>query len=96
MKQIPHVNIVGAPDAKDHKGIITFTIDGVHPHDISEILASDGVAIRAGHHCAEPLHIHLGINATVRASFAFYNTIEEADKLINSIKTIRERMGYGK
>ena len=96
MNQIPHVNIVGAPDAKDHKGIITFTIDGVHPHDISEILASDGVAIRAGHHCAEPLHAHLGINATVRASFAFYNTCEEADKLINSIKTIRERMGYGK
>ena len=96
MQQIPHVNIVGAPEAENHKGIITFTIDGVHPHDISEILASDGVAIRAGHHCAEPLHIHLGINATVRASFAFYNTCEEADKLINSIKTIRERMGYGK
>lgn len=96
MKQIPHVNIVGAPEAENHKGIITFTIDGVHPHDISEILASDGVAIRAGHHCAEPLHVHLGINATVRASFAFYNTIDEADKLINSIKTIRERMGYGK
>lgn len=96
MKQIPHANIVGAPEAENHKGIITFTIDGVHPHDISEILASDGVAIRAGHHCAEPLHAHLGINATVRASFAFYNTCEEADKLINSIKTIRERMGYGK
>ena len=96
MKSIPHLNIVGSDRAANHKGILTFTIDGVHPHDVSEILASDNIAVRAGHHCAEPLHEFLKINATTRASFAFYNTKEEADRLIESLSTIRERMGYGK
>ena len=96
MKSIPHLNIVGSDRAEEHKGILTFTIDGVHPHDVSEILASDNIAVRAGHHCAEPLHEFLGINATTRASLAFYNTKEEADHLIESLSTIRERMGYGK
>ena len=81
---------------QEHTGIVTFTVDGVHPHDISEILASDGVAIRAGHHCAQPLLKHLGCSSTARASFAFYNTEEEADRLVDSLKTLRERMGYGK
>ena len=96
MKQIPHVNMVGAPDAKDHKGIITFTIDGVHPHDIGQILAADGVNIRAGHHCAQPLLAYLGHPSTARASIAFYNTKEEIDRLLAGISTLRERMGYGK
>ena len=66
------------------------------PHDISEILASDGVAIRAGHHCAQPLLAHLGHSSTARASLAFYNTEAEIDRLLNSLSTLRERMGYGK
>ena len=74
----------------------TFTVDGVHPHDISEIMASDGVNIRAGHHCAQPLLAHLGLNATARASFAFYNTDEDVDRFLESLSTLRERMGYGK
>lgn len=96
MKSIPHLNIVGSSRAEEHKGILTFTIDGVHPHDVSEILASDKIAVRAGHHCAEPLHEFLQINATTRASLAFYNTKAETDRLIESLSTIRERMGYGK
>lgn len=96
MKNIPGVHIIGSDDPKEHHGIITFTLDGVHPHDISEILAADGVAVRAGHHCAQPLLEHLGIHATVRASFAFYNTPSDADRLIASLSTVRERMGYGK
>ena len=95
MKKIPHVNIIGSENADEHTGIVTFTIDNVHPHDISEILAADGVAVRAGHHCAQPLLTHLGLNSTARASFAFYNTEDEVDKFTDSVATIRERMGYG-
>lgn len=95
MKKIPHVNIIGSANADEHTGIVTFTIDNVHPHDISEILAADGIAVRAGHHCAQPLLTHLGLNSTARASFAFYNTEDEVDKFTDSVATIRERMGYG-
>ena len=96
MKNIQGINIVGSPIAKEHNGIITFTVDDVHPHDVSEILAADKIAVRAGHHCAQPLLIHLGLRSTVRASFAFYNTKQDADKFIQSLSTVRERMGYGK
>ena len=95
MKKIPYVNIIGSENADEHTGIVTFTIDNVHPHDISEILAADGIAVRAGHHCAQPLLTHLGLNSTARASFAFYNTEDEVDKFTDSVATIRERMGYG-
>ena len=93
---VPHVHVLGTDKPEDHNGIITFTVDGVHPHDISEIMASDGVNIRAGHHCAQPLLAHLGLNATARASFAFYNTDEDVDRFVESLSTLRERMGYGK
>lgn len=95
MKKIPHVNIIGSENADEHTGIVTFTVDNVHPHDISEILAADGIAVRAGHHCAQPLLTHLGLNSTARASFAFYNTEDEVDKFTDSVATLRERMGYG-
>lgn len=90
-----HVHVVGSHDPAEHNGIITFTVDDVHPHDVSEILAADNVAVRAGHHCAQPLHDYLGLRSTVRASFAFYNTIADADKFLESLSTVRERMGYG-
>lgn len=93
---MPHVHVLGAARAEDHNGILTFTLDDVHPHDIGEILAADGIAVRAGHHCAQPLLAHLGYRSTVRASFAFYNTIDDAEKFIDSLSTVRERMGYGK
>lgn len=93
---IDHVHILGSSKPEEHTGIVTFTLDGVHPHDISEILASDGVCVRAGHHCAQPLLAHLGLDATVRASMAFYNTPDEIDRLAHSLSTVRERMGYGK
>ena len=96
MRQIPHVQILGSDKPEEHHGIVTFTVDGVHPHDIGQILASDGVNIRAGHHCAQPLLAYLGHPSTARASIAFYNTEEEIDRLLKSISTLRERMGYGK
>ena len=94
--EMPHVHVLGSEKPEEHCGIITFTVDGVHPHDISEILASDGVAIRAGHHCAQPLLAYLNHPSTARASLAFYNTESEVDRLLGSISTLRERMGYGK
>ena len=93
---MPHVHVLGAARAEDHNGILTFTLDDVHPHDVGEILAADGIAVRAVHHCAQPLLAHLGYRSTVRASFAFYNTIDDAEKFIDSLSTVRERMGYGK
>lgn len=95
LQRLPEVHIVGAPEPENHHGIVTFTVDGVHPHDISEILAADGVAIRAGHHCAQPLLRHLGLMSTARASIAFYNTEEDVERFLESVSTLRERMGYG-
>ena len=95
MADMPHIHVIGSDKPEEHNGIVTFTVEGVHPHDVSEILACDGVDVRAGHHCAQPLLQHLGYSATVRASFAFYNTEEEVDRLLQSLSTIRERMGYG-
>lgn len=96
LKGIPHVHVLGSDKAEEHTGILTFTIDDIHPHDVSEILIADGICVRAGHHCAQPLLTHLGISSATRASFMFYNTEEEADLFVKSIAGIRERMGYGK
>lgn len=95
MKQIPEVHVVGHPDADRHCGIVTFTIDGVHPHDIASILDTEKIAIRAGHHCAQPLGAYLQLPATARASLYFYNTEEEIDTFLEKIKNVRKWMGYG-
>ncbi|WP_299448497.1 SufS family cysteine desulfurase [uncultured Phascolarctobacterium sp.] len=96
MQKIEGVHIIGSPQWEEHKGIITFTIDGVHPHDIAAIFDADGVNIRAGNHCAQPLLDHLGTGATARMSLAFYNSVKDVERFINSLQTIRERMGYGR
>lgn len=96
LKEIPHVHVLGAERAEEHTGILTFVVDQVHPHDVSEVLIADGISVRAGHHCAQPLLQYLGVNSATRASFMFYNTKEEADRLVKSIASIRERMGYGR
>ena len=82
------VNIIGNPKKKG--GVISFTIEGIHPHDIATILDEDGVAIRAGHHCCQILHDKLNIPATARASFGIYNTKEDIDKLDQSIKNCKK------
>lgn len=79
LSEIKGLTIIGT--AREKAGVISFSLEGVHPHDIGTILNSDGIAIRSGHHCTQPLMQHLGIPGTARASFAFYNTREEADKL---------------
>ena len=94
MKQVDHVHLIGSDDPLEHHGILTFTIDDVHPHDVAAIFDSENVAVRAGHHCAQPLHKHLGLFSTTRASIAFYNTREDIDAFIDCLKEIRRRMGF--
>lgn len=94
MKEIDHVHIIGSDKAEDHHGIVTFQIDGVHPHDVAAIFDSYHVAVRAGHHCAQPLHKFLGVMSTTRASLAFYNTEEDVDAFLKALSMIRPEMGY--
>lgn len=94
MKNIPGVKILG-PDAEKRGGVVSFSLEGAHPHDIAQILDSQGIAVRAGHHCAMPLHEKYGLPATTRASFYLYNTVEEVNKLIEGIETVKQVFRIG-
>jgi len=91
LEDIPGVRIIGT--AAQKSGIISFLVDGVHAHDVGTILDSQGVAIRAGHHCTMPLMKRFGVAATSRASFALYNTKQEADALVAAIWKVKEMFG---
>ncbi|NLJ79336.1 MAG: cysteine desulfurase [Tissierellia bacterium] len=91
---IPYISIQGPSDLESKGGIISFTIDDVHPHDVSSILDAYGVAIRSGHHCAQPLMKFMGLPATSRLSFYLYNTEEDVDQFINAIGNVRKWLGY--
>jgi cysteine desulfurase/selenocysteine lyase len=93
LHSIPHVTVYGKESGNNRAGIISFNIDGAHPHDVSTILSADNVAIRSGHHCAHPLMRHMGVNATCRVSLCFYNTRDDIDILIESICKVREVLG---
>jgi cysteine desulfurase/selenocysteine lyase len=80
LESIPGIRILG-PELEDKSGIVSFTLDRIHPHDVAQILDRHGVAVRAGHHCAQPLHERFGIAASTRASFYLYNTLSEVDQL---------------
>ena len=95
MKALPYINIAGSENAEEHNGIITFTIDDVHPHDSASILNDAKICVRAGHHCAQPLMKFLGFNSTLRASLYFYNTEEEVDRFLDSLTKVRGWLGYG-
>lgn len=96
LRELPFVELYGCDSTRDNKtGIITFNVKDVHPHDVASILDSYGVAIRAGHHCAQPLMRYLGQNATCRASFYLYNTHEDIDQFIEALKKVRGVLGYG-
>ena len=92
LEEIPGLRLFG-PEAQRKGGVAAFTLEGVHPHDVAQILDRDGIAIRAGHHCAQPLHEKFGIPATSRASFYLYNTREEVDLLVNGIYKVKEIFG---
>jgi cysteine desulfurase / selenocysteine lyase len=87
------VRIFGPPEAEDRGALVSFAVDGVHPHDVAEIVARQGVCIRAGHHCAQPLMRALGVPATSRASFAIHNTTEDVDRLIEALAEVRRIFG---
>ena len=93
LKEIPGLRIIGPETTENRGGAISFTVDGVHPHDLGQVLDDHGVSIRVGHHCAWPLHRACGAQSTARASFYLYNTEEEVDKLVEAIKAAREFFG---
>ncbi|CUL25030.1 TPA: cysteine desulfurase [Listeria monocytogenes] len=93
MSKIEGITIYGPKDASKRCGLVTFNLEGAHPHDIATILDEDGVAIRAGHHCAQPLMKWLDASSTARASFYIYNTKEEIDALIDGLKLTKEYFG---
>jgi cysteine desulfurase/selenocysteine lyase len=90
LEEVPGVKVYG-PKAERKGGVAAFTLDGVHPHDVAQILDQDGIAVRAGHHCAMPLHDRYGIPATARASFYLYNTPAEVDKLIEGLYKVKKK-----
>ncbi|MSU00479.1 cysteine desulfurase [Tissierella pigra] len=95
MLPLSYINIQGPKDLNMRGGIISFTMDDIHPHDIASILDSYGIAIRAGHHCCQPLMKYLNVPATSRISFYLYNTKEDIDRFIEGIENVRKWFGYG-
>ena len=93
LAEVPGLTVFGPQDTVEREGIISFELEGVHPHDVSEILDRHGVAVRAGHHCAQILMRRLGVAATTRASFAVYNTTEEIDTLVEALHDARRIFG---
>jgi cysteine desulfurase/selenocysteine lyase len=88
---LPGVRLIGT--AREKVGVLSFVLEGIHPHDVGTVLDDEGVAVRAGHHCAQPVMQRFGIPATVRASFAFYNTLEEIDVLVRGVERARKVFG---
>ena len=93
LTQVEGLRIIG-PSGEQRSGVAAFTLADIHPHDIAAILDSEGIAIRAGHHCAQPIHDHFGIAATARASFYFYNTFEEVDRLAAALEKVQSVFSF--
>ena len=85
---IPGIRVIGT--AKEKTGVLSFVMDDIHPHDIGTVLDQEGIAVRTGHHCAQPVMKRFGVEATVRASFGLYNTKQEVDALVRGIQKVRE------
>jgi cysteine desulfurase/selenocysteine lyase len=83
--EMPRVRVFG-PQSGDRGGVVSFAVESIHPHDLAQLLDSEGIAVRAGHHCAQPLHERFGLVATTRASFYLYNTREEVDRMVEGIQ----------
>jgi cysteine desulfurase/selenocysteine lyase len=91
LSALPGVRLIGT--AREKAGVLSFIVEGVHPHDIGTILDQEGIAVRTGHHCAQPVMERFGVPATARASFAFYNTLAEVDALAAALAEVRELFG---
>lgn len=92
LADLPFVTVYGPP-VERHAGLVSFNVDGVHPHDVAQVLDWEGIAIRAGHHCTQPLMARLGVAATNRASFYLYTVPEEVDRLLEGLKKVKEVLG---
>src|SRR5262249_55670441 len=88
VSRIPGVRLIGT--AKEKAAVLSFVVEGIHPHDVGTVLDLEGIAVRTGHHCAQPVMDRFGVPATTRASFAFYNTREEVDALAAGIEKVKE------
>lgn len=93
LKEVPGVIFYGTPDIERRSGVLSFNLEGIHPHDVAQILDTRGIAVRSGDHCGQPLMNELGIKGGVRASFYLYNTIEEVDALIEGLHAVRKLFG---
>lgn len=89
-KDVEGLTIYGPMNADERAGVITFNLEGVHPHDLATVLDMNGIAVRAGHHCAQPLMKWLDVSSTARASFYVYNTKEDVDRLVDGLRTAKE------
>jgi cysteine desulfurase/selenocysteine lyase len=90
--EVAGLTVQGPAAAADRGALVSFVLEGAHPHDIADILGSDGVCVRAGHHCAQPLMRRLGVPATTRASFAVHNTSQDVDRLIEGLRHVRRTL----
>jgi cysteine desulfurase/selenocysteine lyase len=90
LPEVEGITVFGPTELEKRGGAISFTVEGLHPHDLAELLGRDGVCIRAGHHCAQPLMRHLGVPATARASFHVYNNRQDVDRLIDALNKARK------
>lgn len=90
LSEVKDLKVLGPSSVAQKAGVAAFTLGNIHPHDVAELLDKDGIAVRAGHHCAMPLHHKLGVAATARASFYLYTTTEEIDKLVKSLNHVRQ------
>jgi cysteine desulfurase/selenocysteine lyase len=93
LREIRGLTVFGPRELAQRSGVISFALGDAHPHDIATILDSEGVAIRAGHHCAQLVMKHLGVAATTRASFSFYNTSDDVDRLVDGLEAVRRIFG---
>jgi cysteine desulfurase / selenocysteine lyase len=93
LREVPEVTLFGPPDLADRGAVCAFAYEGVHPHDVAEILGREAVCVRAGHHCAQPLMRRLGVGATTRASFGVYSTRDDVDRLVEALDGVRRVFG---
>ena len=96
LSDVPGVSIFGPPSAEDRGGVISFELEDVHPHDVGQVLDTHGVAVRTGHHCAQPVMAALSVPATARASFYIYNTTDEVDRLAVALEEVSQFFGGGR
>ncbi|MFC2691654.1 MAG: aminotransferase class V-fold PLP-dependent enzyme, partial [Veillonella parvula] len=92
--ELPHVHVIGSQNPKEKHGVIAFTVDDVHPHDVATILDSKGICVRSGHHCAQPLGAFYNVSASTRLSMYLYTRKEDLDAFLEVLKTVRSVMGF--